>query len=40
MAQLKKTTEHAFAKTLKPFKTASGKSGKFYSLPELAKTYP
>ncbi|TAL26746.1 MAG: aconitate hydratase [Aquabacterium sp.] len=31
---------HAFGKTLKRFKTASGKSGDFYSLPELAKQYP
>jgi aconitate hydratase len=31
---------HAFAQTLKTFKTASGKSGKFFSLPELAKQYP
>ncbi len=31
---------HAFANTLKTFKTASGKTGSFYSLPELAKIYP
>ena len=31
---------HAFAKNLKSFKTASGKSGKFYSLPALAKQFP
>ena len=31
---------HAFQKTLKSFKTASGKEGRFYSLPELAKQYP
>jgi aconitate hydratase len=31
---------HAFAHTLKSFKTASGKSLQFYSLPELAKTHP
>ena len=31
---------HAFAKTRKTFKTASGKTGQFYSLPELAKTFP
>ena len=31
---------HAFAKTRKNFKTASGKEGQFYSLPELAKTFP
>ena len=27
---------HAYAKTLKTFKTASGKEGKFFSLPQLA----
>ncbi len=31
---------HAFAQTLKSFKTASGKSLKYYSLPELAKLHP
>ncbi|WP_066269538.1 aconitate hydratase [Hydrogenophaga palleronii] len=31
---------HPFAATVKSFKTASGKSGKFYSLPALAKQYP
>ncbi|MDM0040262.1 aconitate hydratase [Variovorax sp. J22G21] len=31
---------HAFASTLKTFKTASGKSGKYWSLKELAKKYP
>ena len=31
---------HAFANTLKTFKTASGKTGKFHSLPALAKQYP
>ncbi len=31
---------HAFAKTLKSFRTASGKEARFYSLPELAKTHP
>ncbi len=31
---------HAFANTLRTFKTASGKEGSFYSLPELAKAYP
>jgi aconitate hydratase len=31
---------HAFAKTLKTFKTASGKESQFYSLPLLAKIYP
>ena len=31
---------HPFASTLKTFKTASGKSGKFYSLPALAKQFP
>jgi aconitate hydratase len=32
--------KHAFAKTLKTFKTASGKEGQFFSLPALAKQYP
>ncbi|WP_418320033.1 aconitate hydratase AcnA [Piscinibacter sakaiensis] len=31
---------HPFAKTLKTFKTASGKVGRFHSLPELAKQFP
>src|SRR6188474_1361725 len=31
---------HAFAKTLKTFKTASGKEGKYYSLPALARQFP
>ena len=31
---------HAFAHTLKTFKTASGKEGKLHSLPELAKKFP
>ena len=31
---------HTFAKTLKNFTTTSGKKGKFYSLPELAKQFP
>jgi len=31
---------HVFASTLKTFKTASGKTGKFYSLPALAKQFP
>jgi aconitate hydratase len=31
---------HTFASTLKNFKTASGKVGKFYSLPALAKQFP
>jgi aconitate hydratase len=31
---------HAFASTLKNFKTASGKAGKFHSLPALAKQFP
>jgi aconitate hydratase len=31
---------HAFASTLQSFETASGKEGKFYSLPALAKQYP
>jgi len=36
----KRTAAHAFAKTLKKFKTASGKEGLYYALPELAKTFP
>lgn len=32
--------KHAFSKTLKTFKTASGKEGSFYSLPELSKAFP
>ncbi|WP_411885277.1 aconitate hydratase [Polaromonas sp. YR568] len=35
-----KSPPHAFSSTLKSFKTASGKAGKFYSLPELAKQFP
>jgi len=31
---------HAFATTLKRFKTASGREGQFFSLPALARTYP
>ena len=31
---------HAYAKTLKTFTTASGKEGKFYSLPALANSFP
>jgi aconitate hydratase len=31
---------HAYAKTLKSFKTASGTEGQFYSLPALAKQFP
>jgi aconitate hydratase len=33
-------TAHAFPKTLKSFKTASGKEGQLYSLPELTKSFP
>jgi len=35
-----RTQAHAFAHTLKSFQTGSGKSLQFYSLPELAKTWP
>ena len=35
-----KAASHLFASTLKTFKTPSGKSGKLYSLPALAKHYP
>ncbi len=31
---------HPFAHTVKPFKTASGKSGRLYSLPALAQQFP
>lgn len=40
MASSFKPAPHAFASTLKNFKTASGKSGQFYSLPALAKQFP
>ena len=40
MALTKKTDSHAFASTLKTFKTASGKGGRFFSLPELARIHP
>src|SRR6478735_9189369 len=32
--------QHAFANTLKTFRTPSGKSGKYHSLPALAKQFP
>ncbi|WP_370681618.1 aconitate hydratase [Comamonas sp. GB3 AK4-5] len=35
-----KHAKHAFASTLKEFHTASGKDGRFFSLPALAKKYP
>jgi aconitate hydratase len=35
-----KAPRHAFAKTLKSFKTAAGKEGRFYSLPALARQFP
>ncbi len=35
-----RVAQHAFASTLKSFKTASGTSGRFYSLPALAKQFP
>ena len=35
-----KQAPHAFASTRKTFKTASGKTGTFYSLPALAKQFP
>ncbi len=40
MVQSARDAKHAFAETLKSFKATSGKSGKFYSLPELAKQFP
>jgi aconitate hydratase len=36
----KPAADHAFASTLTTFKTASGKSGQLFSLPELANTFP
>jgi aconitate hydratase len=33
-------SNHTFAKTLKSFDTPSGTQGKYFSLPELARTYP
>ena len=35
-----KQPKHPYAKTLKTFTTASGKTGQFYSLPALARQYP
>ncbi|UCU98287.1 aconitate hydratase [Acidovorax radicis] len=35
-----KPIRHAFGNTLKKFKTASGKEGRFYSLPTLARQFP
>ena len=35
-----KPAAHAFANTQALFKTSSGKSGQYFSLPKLAKTYP
>jgi aconitate hydratase len=35
-----KSFAHPFAKTVKPFKTASDKTGRLYSLPALAKQFP
>ena len=40
MATASKTNKHPFAKTLKSFKTASGKSLQFYSLPTLSRQFP
>lgn len=37
---LTNTTNHAFADTLKTFAAGSGRPGRFFSLPELARTYP
>jgi aconitate hydratase len=39
-AKAPRSAKHEFANTLKPFETASGKAGKFYSLPALAKQFP
>ncbi|QDL38837.1 aconitate hydratase [Rhodoferax sediminis] len=35
-----KTAAHPFASTVKSFKTASGKTGSFYSLPALTRQFP
>jgi aconitate hydratase len=40
MAASNKTAAHAFAGTRKTFRTASGTSAGFFSLPELAKQFP
>ena len=40
MAASNQPAVHAFASTRKSFKTASGKTGTLFSLPELAKKYP
>ena len=34
------TPKHPYARTLKTFRTASGKEGRFYSLPALARQFP
>ncbi len=39
-ASLNANALHAFASTLQNFQTASGKTGKFYSLPALAEQFP
>ena len=39
MAASRAKPAHAFASTLKSFKTASGKTGQFYSLPALARQF-
>ena len=40
MQSPRRTRAHPFASTLKTFRTASGKPGRFHSLPALARTYP
>ncbi len=40
MSSPRQPKSHAFAGTLTSFRTASGKQGRFYSLPALAKRYP
>ncbi len=40
MAASASAVKHAFSETLKSFKTDSGKPGKFYSLPQLARQFP
>jgi aconitate hydratase len=40
MAATPASARHAFASTLQTFRTAGGRAGKFYSLPELARQFP
>ncbi|HMN77473.1 MAG TPA: aconitate hydratase AcnA [Burkholderiaceae bacterium] len=40
MLSPRRSAAHPFSGTLKTFRTASGRQGRFYSLPALARTYP